>query len=186
MRTTDIAAYVGTVRMANVLSALMRTPADAIVVRWLDRQPVESLWITSITLFEAKVSLALLPDGRRQRALEAAFAEDFGMALRHHIPYSGRTDRAIFRPSSGQWWILKSSDDSTIVIPWGISTDKPAPGDYDGDGRTDAAVFRDGTWFILQSSDGHPAFYPFGTTGDIPITGSTTRRCASRPVSASP
>jgi FG-GAP-like repeat len=28
------------------------------------------------------------------------------------------------------------------------------PGDYDGDRRTDLAVYRDGTWFILRSSDG--------------------------------
>jgi toxin FitB len=37
----------------NVLSALMRTVPEARVVAWLDRQPGESVWITSITLFEA-------------------------------------------------------------------------------------------------------------------------------------
>ena len=34
----------------------------------------ESVWITSITLFEAYLGLALLPSGRRRRTLEAAFA----------------------------------------------------------------------------------------------------------------
>jgi predicted nucleic acid-binding protein len=58
----------------NVLSALMRTVPDGRVVSWLDRQPAESVWITSITLFEAYLGLALLPSGRRRRALEAAFA----------------------------------------------------------------------------------------------------------------
>ena len=58
----------------NVLSALMRTAPEAAVVAWLDRQPAESVWITSITLFEARLGLALLPKGRRQRALETAFA----------------------------------------------------------------------------------------------------------------
>jgi toxin FitB len=57
----------------NVLSALMRKAPDAGVAAWLDRQPVESIWITSITLFEARLGLALLPPGRRRRALEAAF-----------------------------------------------------------------------------------------------------------------
>jgi hypothetical protein len=58
----------------NVLSSLMRKALDAPVVAWLDRQPSESVWITSITLFEARLGLALLPRGRRQRTLEAAFA----------------------------------------------------------------------------------------------------------------
>jgi predicted nucleic acid-binding protein len=58
----------------NVLSALMRQTPDAPVVVWLDRQPAESVWITSITLFEARLGLALLPKGRRRQTLEAAFA----------------------------------------------------------------------------------------------------------------
>ena len=58
----------------NVLSALMRRAPEAAVVAWLDRQPAESVWITSITLFEARFGLALLPRGRRQQTLEAAFA----------------------------------------------------------------------------------------------------------------
>ena len=58
----------------NVLSALMRTAPEAAVVAWLDRQPAESVWITSITLFEARLGLALLPKGRRRQMLEAAFA----------------------------------------------------------------------------------------------------------------
>ena len=58
----------------NVLAALMRTVPEVSVVAWLDRQPAESVWITSITLFEARFGLALLPSGRRRQALEAAFA----------------------------------------------------------------------------------------------------------------
>jgi predicted nucleic acid-binding protein len=57
----------------NVLSALMRTTPDASVVAWLDRQPAESVWITSITVFEARLGVAFLAPSRRRRALEAAF-----------------------------------------------------------------------------------------------------------------
>jgi len=57
----------------NVLGALMRAVPDAAVVRWLDRQPAESIWITSITLFEARFGLALLPSGRRRQKLESEF-----------------------------------------------------------------------------------------------------------------
>jgi predicted nucleic acid-binding protein len=57
----------------NVLSALMRQVPESPVIEWLDRQAAESVWITSITLFEARLGLALLPKGRRRQTLEAAF-----------------------------------------------------------------------------------------------------------------
>lgn len=57
----------------NVLSALMREVPEPPVIEWLDRQAAESVWITSITLFEARFGLALLPRGKRRQALEAAF-----------------------------------------------------------------------------------------------------------------
>lgn len=59
----------------NVLSALMRKAPELAVVSWLDRQPAESIWITSITLFETRFGLALLPAGKRRQTLEAAFAQ---------------------------------------------------------------------------------------------------------------
>jgi hypothetical protein len=44
------------------------------------------------------------------------------------------------------------------------------PLDYDGDGKTDVAVFRpsDGVWYILHSSGG---FYgvQWGNSDDVPI-----------------
>jgi len=65
----------------NVLSALMRREADAIVVTWLDGQPPESIWITAITVFEVRFGLEILAKGRRRRRLEDAFVnaleEDF-------------------------------------------------------------------------------------------------------------
>lgn len=57
----------------NVLSALMRTVPEPTVVEWLNTQPAESIWITSITLLESRLGLALLPRGKRRRALETSF-----------------------------------------------------------------------------------------------------------------
>lgn len=57
----------------NVLAALMRTTPDAAFLEWLDWQPADSVWITSITLFETRFGLALLPAGRRRQVLEASF-----------------------------------------------------------------------------------------------------------------
>lgn len=59
----------------NVLSTLMNSRPDVAVVAWLDRQPAESIWITSITVFESRLGLAFLPDGRRRQLLEAAFEQ---------------------------------------------------------------------------------------------------------------
>ena len=66
----------------NVLGALMRSVPDATVVRWLDLQPAESVWITSITLFEARFGLALLPPGRR---LESEFDRLLREALENRV-----------------------------------------------------------------------------------------------------
>ncbi|HLF13122.1 MAG TPA: type II toxin-antitoxin system VapC family toxin [Gammaproteobacteria bacterium] len=69
----------------NVLSALMRVSPEPKVVAWLDAQPPESVWITSITLFEVRFGLALLPKGKERRALEAAFAQLLEEDLEHRV-----------------------------------------------------------------------------------------------------
>ncbi|HVT05409.1 MAG TPA: type II toxin-antitoxin system VapC family toxin [Thermoanaerobaculia bacterium] len=65
----------------NVFSALMRRDADRSVIAWLDGQPAESIWTSSITVFEVRLGLEILVSGRRRRLLEEAFTkaleEDF-------------------------------------------------------------------------------------------------------------
>jgi phosphoglycolate phosphatase-like HAD superfamily hydrolase len=50
--------------------------------------------------------------GAGKAALELAFTEEFGVALRTHIPYSGRTDRAIARD------LLRMHDVDDTVENW--------------------------------------------------------------------
>ena len=57
----------------NVLSALMRAEPDRAVVRWLDGLAPESIWTTSITLFEVQFGIDALSDGERKTALQNAF-----------------------------------------------------------------------------------------------------------------
>ena len=82
----------------------------------------------------------------------------------------GKTDVAFFRPSTGQWFVLRSEDLSYYAFPFGSSGDIAAPGDYDGDGKSDAAVFRpsNSTWFI-QRSTGGTIIQGFGQSGDIAV-----------------
>jgi hypothetical protein len=82
----------------------------------------------------------------------------------------GKTDISIYRPSNGQWWVLKSSDGSHYALTFGTSTDRIVPADYTGDGKTDIAVWRpsSGEWFILRSEDNSYYSFPFGISTDIP------------------
>ena len=57
----------------NVLSALMQQQPDQQVVAWLDDQPAESIWLNSVTLFEARYGLALLVSGKRKALLQERF-----------------------------------------------------------------------------------------------------------------
>ncbi len=54
-------------------------------------------------------------------------------------------------------------------IIWGAAQDRPLLGDFDGDGKLDAAVFRPSNayWYILKSSDNQYIGVPFGRATDI-------------------
>lgn len=51
----------------------MKPEADAQVASWLNTQPRESLWTTTITVFEIRLGLEILALGRRRQSLEDAF-----------------------------------------------------------------------------------------------------------------
>jgi hypothetical protein len=84
-----------------------------------------------------------------------------------------KTDISIFRPSSGEWWLNRSSTNQTIAARFGNAADKITPADFTGDGKTDIALWRPATneWFILRSEDNSFFSFPFGTNGDIPLSG---------------
>jgi len=85
----------------------------------------------------------------------------------------GKTDLSVFRPSSGTWFHLNSTDGSFNAVQFGSPGDIVVPGDFDGDGKVDRAIWRpsNGLWFILLSSNISLAGLPFGQPGDIPAQG---------------
>lgn len=79
----------------NVVSALMQLEPDPAVITWLDALPGESVWITTVTVFEIRFGLELLPASRKRRRLEDAFAgaltEDFEDRILSFDPTAAET-----------------------------------------------------------------------------------------------
>ncbi len=87
----------------------------------------------------------------------------------------GKTDITVYRPSTAEWWVLRSGGNFAThsTQGWGLPGDVLEPGDYDGDGKLDLAVYRPTTaqWWILWSSTNFSTYSVFGwgLTGDIPV-----------------
>ena len=72
----------------------------------------------------------------------------------------GKDDFAVWRPNLGMWAVTLSTKNysrlqkDTLWKQWGLPGDQPMPGDYDGDGKADLAVWRnsDGNWYVCRSS----------------------------------
>jgi hypothetical protein len=58
---------------SNVLSELMRPQPDPRVIAWLDRQPQTSIWTTSVTVFEIRFGLQVMPVGKRRAIYTRGF-----------------------------------------------------------------------------------------------------------------
>ena len=74
------------------------------------------------------------------------------------------------------WWIVQSSTGTIRVQPFGISSDLPAQGDYDGDARADIAVYRRGAtataqsfFWVSRSFDGVASVTPWGLGADFAV-----------------
>jgi len=59
----------------NVISGFIRPEPDQVIIAWLDSQPAESIWTTSISVYELSFGIEILAAGRRRRALEEALSQ---------------------------------------------------------------------------------------------------------------
>jgi hypothetical protein len=90
-------------------------------------------------------------------------------ALTYYSP-SAAADPAVWRGSEGGAWYIYGR----WGPQWGAPGDIPVPADYDGDGQTDAAIWRPGTgewWVQLSASGGIPQVTQWGSSTDIPLPG---------------
>jgi subtilisin-like proprotein convertase family protein len=102
--------------------------------------------------------------------------------LQHIVDFNGdgKTDWVTVRNTGGgptgqiSWFVQENTGAAaSYQFPWGQATDFFVPEDYDGDGKTDYAVWRPGppggaAWYILNSIGSTVRAENFGQTGDDP------------------
>ncbi len=104
------------------------------------------------------------------RVIVTVLDNDVGIAtMGADFDGDGKTDYAIYRASSAQYFVRKSLDSSAEVLTWGdaAQADRPVPADYDGDGKSDYAVYRPGTaqFLVRKSSSGIAEVVTWGIAG---------------------
>ena len=71
----------------------------------------------------------------------------------------GNADLAVYQRDTGYWFIRSLGPEGpknppiTFAFQWGDSSMQPVPGDYDGDGSSDLAVFQNSSasWFVASA-----------------------------------
>lgn len=53
----------------NVVSELLLAKPETHVLRWLDRQPASSIWISAVTVYEIRFGLLVMPPGNKRSSL---------------------------------------------------------------------------------------------------------------------
>ena len=69
----------------NIVSELMKEYPNPEVLAWLNRQRTNTLFLTAITEAEIRTGIAIMPDGKRRRALLAAAERAFGVFFAERI-----------------------------------------------------------------------------------------------------
>lgn len=91
----------------------------------------------------------------------------------------GKTDYVVVRNTGGgpggqiTWFGQQNGGAAQTYVPWGIASDEFVPEDYDGDGKTDIAIWRSGPagnagWYIVQSQTSTIRQEAYGQAGDDP------------------
>ena len=74
----------------NVISELIRPRPDPRVVRWIDAQDRDTLFVTTVTQAELLYGIAILPEGKRRRELLDELSQTMDRRLADRVlPFDG-------------------------------------------------------------------------------------------------
>lgn len=123
-----------------------------------------------LRMFAALVSLIVLSGGQvlatdRTRLMDFDGDGATDIAVYDAAPWSFPEQQTYFRYRS-------SSTGQLVVVQWGLTLDSSCVADYDGDGKTDLAVYnkQTSTWTIRRSSDLQTWTVVLGDSNDTPVT----------------
>lgn len=121
----------------NVLSELMRREPHPLALAWVDAQPEHQLHISAVTRAEIELGIALLPEGRRRRGLEAAarrmFAEFPGRCLAFDEGASAYYGRLVaVRVRAGRPISVEDAQIAAIALAGGFVLATRNTGDFAG------------------------------------------------------
>jgi hypothetical protein len=145
--------------------------------------PAEFVGATAVSPFSTYLSSASLSISSSVSSLGSffGFAEPAAPAAmllsqpRANVQFDfdgdGKADIGRFHRANAEWKVRLSSNGAYGAAIVGSSSSVIAPGDFDGDGTTDAAVFNNGTWTVRKSSTGSSSTVSFGQAGDKPAVG---------------
>ena len=84
----------------------------------------------------------------------------------------GKTDPAVYVPSTGGWFIYNSATKTVTHYAFGAPGDIPVPGDYTGIGRAEPAVYRPSTsqWIVFNPVNAAGYVWTFGfANASLPV-----------------
>lgn len=96
----------------TILSEFTKPQQDEAILQWLTTADTDSLWLSTITLFEIRVGIEALPSGRKKQLLSRWLEEEvreeyFGRILPVDMEVADKAGRLVAKAKAEGWNALE-------------------------------------------------------------------------------